>query len=141
MTTTHSVAAQNVAERTYSIGELAEITGMSVHTLRWYESEGLFPQDVPRTAGGRRIFDDRAVGWLALLSRLRESGMPIAGLAKYSSLVREGVGNEAERIELMEGHARALDEQIEELIACRAVIRGKVDSYRKALSLKAETEM
>ena len=67
--------------------------------------------------------------------------MPIAGLAKYSSLVREGVGNEAERIELMEGHARALDEQIEELIACRAVIRGKVDSYRKALSLKAETEM
>ena len=91
---------------------------------------------MPRTSGGRRIFNDEAVGWLALLSRLRESGMPIAELAKYSSLVREGAGNEAERIALMEAHARALDAQIDELIACRMVIRTKIDAYRDALVIR-----
>jgi DNA-binding transcriptional MerR regulator len=121
-------------ERTYSIGELAEVTGMSVHTLRWYESRGLFPRPVPRTSGGRRIFNQEAVRWLALLSRLRESGMPVAELAEYSRLVSAGTGNEAERIALMEAHARSLDAQIEELIACRAVIRGKIDTYCETLS-------
>lgn len=130
-------ATRDTVESTYSIGELAEIVGMSVHTLRWYESEGLFPREVPRTAGGRRIFNDEAVRWLALLSRLRESGMPIAELAKYSCLVRAGEGNEAERIALMEAHADSLDAQIAELIACRAVIRGKVDSYREDLSARS----
>ena len=33
--------------RTFSIGELARLAGVSVHTLRWYEAEGLFPRDVP----------------------------------------------------------------------------------------------
>lgn len=124
---------EDAAEVTYSIGELAELSGMSVHTLRWYESQGLFPRAVPRSSGGRRIFNDEAVRWLALLSRLRESGMPVAQIAEYSRLVGEGAGNEAERIALMEAHARSLDAQIDELVACRAVILGKVDNYRASL--------
>jgi len=48
--------------------------------------------------GGRRIFDDDAVRWLTLSSRLRESRMPVTELAKHSSLLRQGAGNEAERI-------------------------------------------
>ena len=127
-------ASVEATGRTYSIGELAEVTGMSVHTLRWYESRGLFPRPVPRTSGGRRIFNHEAVRWLAFISRLRESGMPVAELAEYARLVRAGAGNEEERIALMEAHARSLDAQIEELIACRAVIGGKIDSYCETLS-------
>ncbi|MGV8881142.1 MAG: MerR family transcriptional regulator [Rhodoglobus sp.] len=120
-------------DQDYSIGELADITGLSVHTLRWYESRGLFPREVPRTSGGRRSYGPETVGWLTLISRLRESGMPVAEMAKYSALVRAGEGNEPQRIALMEAHATALDEQIESLIACRAVIGGKIDTYRTAL--------
>ena len=128
-----ATTVDGAAERLYSIGELAEVSGMSVHTLRWYESRGLFPRPIPRTSGGRRIFNQEAVRWLALLSRLRESGMPVAELAEYSRLVSAGPGNEAERIALMEAHAQSLDAQIEELIACRAVIRGKIDAYCEML--------
>lgn len=119
--------------RTYSIGELAELTNLSVHTLRWYETQGLFPRPVPRTSGGRRAYDQETIGWLSLLTRLRESGMPVAEMAKYADLVRAGAGNERERIALMEAHAQALDAQIRELIACREVIDHKIDLYRTAL--------
>jgi DNA-binding transcriptional MerR regulator len=76
------VAEATATGRAYTIGELADISGLSVHTLRWYESQGLFPRDVPRTTGGQRIFSDESVRWLALLTRLRESGMPVADMAK-----------------------------------------------------------
>lgn len=120
-------------DQALSIGELADATGLSVHTLRWYESRGLFPRDVPRTSGGRRSYGPETVGWLTLITRLRESGMPVAEMAKYSALVREGEGNESERLALMEAHAAALDDQIHALVACRDVIGGKVDAYRAAL--------
>jgi DNA-binding transcriptional MerR regulator len=128
------MAEATIAERTYTIGELAAISGLSVHTLRWYEAQGLFPRDIPRTPGGQRIFGDEAVRWLALLNRLRDSAMPVADMAEYSRLVRAGEGNEADRIALMESHARSLDAQIEELIACREVIRDKITFYRRAVA-------
>ncbi|TFB85569.1 MerR family transcriptional regulator [Cryobacterium algoricola] len=127
-------AEATIAERTYTIGELAAISGLSVHALRWYEAQGLFPRDIPRTPGGQRIFGDEAVRWLALLNRLRDSAMPVADMARYSQLVRAGEGNEADRIALMESHARYLDAQIEELIASREVIRDKIIFYRRAVA-------
>lgn len=120
-------------KRDYTIGEMAELSGLSVHTLRWYEAQGLFPQDIRRTPGGQRIFDTDAALWLVLLTRLRESGMPVADMARYSDLVRAGDGNESKRIELMEAHASSLDTKIEELIAYREVIRDKIAFYRQAL--------
>ena len=52
--------------RTFSIGELARLAGVSVHTLRWYEAEGLFPRDVPRTSGGRRVYAHDSVSYTHL---------------------------------------------------------------------------
>lgn len=119
--------------QTFSIGELAHRAGVSVHTLRWYEAEGLFPRDVPRTSGGRRIYAYDSLAWLALLSRLRESGAPIAVMREYAGLVRAGSGNEAQRLALMRAHERSLDAQIESLIACRQVIGDKARGYQEML--------
>lgn len=119
--------------RTFSIGELSRRAGVSVHTLRWYEAEGLFPRDVPRTPGGRRVYAHDALAWLALLARLRESGAPISFLREYAALVRAGSGNEAERLALLRAHERSLDAQIDSLIACRRVIGDKARAYQEAL--------
>lgn len=119
--------------RTFGIGELARLAGVSVHTLRWYEAEGLFPREVPRTPGGRRVYAHDALAWLALLGRLRESGAPISLLREYAALVRAGSGNEAERLALLRAHERSLDAQIDALIACRQVIGDKARAYQEAL--------
>jgi hypothetical protein len=60
------------------IGELAARTGRSVHTIRWYEQQGLLPP-VPRL-GAHRIYSNRHVEWLELMERLRGSGISVAEL-------------------------------------------------------------
>ena len=58
------------------IGEAAQITGLSVDTLRYYERAGLI-DPVRRERNGRR-YEETDLLWLAFLRRLRATGMPIA---------------------------------------------------------------
>ena len=67
------------------IGAFAVKTGHSIHTIRWYESQGLLPR-VLRDAGGKRIYSKRHLTWLELLDRLLRSGMSIAQLHDYTQL-------------------------------------------------------
>jgi DNA-binding transcriptional MerR regulator len=114
-----------------SIGQVSEATGLSVHALRFFEREGLFLRPIPRSAGGRRVYDPADVEWLVLCNRLRESGMSIAALRRFAGLVRSGPGNESERLALLEEHERAVEARIAELNASLAVIHGKVVTYRR----------
>ncbi len=54
----------------FHIGRLARETGRSVHTIRWYEKQGLMP-GVTRDPGGRRVYITQHIGWLLFLDRLR----------------------------------------------------------------------
>lgn len=74
---------------TLHIGELAARSGRSVHAIRWYDAQGLIP-GVARDAGGRRVFTERHVDWLALVDRLRSTGMSVAEIRRYAALVRQG---------------------------------------------------
>lgn len=55
------------------IGEVARRTGRSLHTIRWYESQGLIP-GVRRDRAGHRVYSEHHVGWLDLMERLRRTG-------------------------------------------------------------------
>lgn len=114
-----------------SIGDVANATGLGIHALRFFEREGLFLRPIPRTAGGRRIYDDADVEWLLLCKRLRDSGMPIATVRRFAALVRFGPGNEAQRLALLEAHQRSVEEKIADLTASLGIIRDKVDTYRR----------
>ena len=117
-----------------SIGEVAERTGLSVHALRFYEREGLLVGPVPRTAGGRRRYTAADVDWLLICVKLRESGMPLAELQRFAGLVRQGPGNEADRLRLLDTHRQRVDAQIEALEECRSLIAWKVGVYAEHLS-------
>jgi DNA-binding transcriptional MerR regulator len=114
-----------------SIGDVAKATGLGVHALRFFEREQLFLRPIPRTAGGRRVYEQADVEWLLLCNRLRESGMPIATLKRFAKLVRSGPGNEEERLALLEEHEQAVREKIAALTASLEIIHDKVVIYRK----------
>jgi DNA-binding transcriptional MerR regulator len=114
---------------TLSIGQVAERTGLSVHALRFYEREGLFADQVQRGPAGRRVCTEDDVHWLTICTRFRASGMPLNVIREYVRLVREGAGNEEDRLELLKAHQRRIREQIEELNACLEVIGCKVQIY------------
>lgn len=121
------------AESTFAIGEVAERTGLSVHALRFYERENLLLGPVRRTSSGRRVYSAADVEWLLYGVRLRASGMPLADLARLTALVRQGPGNEAQRLELLSEHLRRIEDQIQTLEESRALIEWKVEIYGEHL--------
>jgi DNA-binding transcriptional MerR regulator len=126
-----------VAEEGLSIGQVAQRTGLSVHTLRLYEREGLFASEVQRDGSGRRVYSAWDVEWLANCVKFRASGMPLATISRLAQLVREGSGNEAERLELLREHQRHITEQVAQLADCLELVNAKVASYEHHLAVGA----
>jgi DNA-binding transcriptional MerR regulator len=117
-----------------SIGEVSELTGLSVHALRYYEREGLLmSQHVPRASGGHRRFDPDEVHWLRICTKLRASGMPLAEIRRLAELVREGPGNERKRLALLRAQEERVERQLAELGECLRVISRKVGIYAQQL--------
>ncbi len=116
-----------------SIGQVAERTGLSVHALRFYEREGLLADAVRRESNGRRVYTEDDVEWLDMCIRFRSSGMPLETIRKYTELVRQGSGNEQDRLALLRSHQDYVTAQIQELTECLSVITHKVDIYQQHL--------
>jgi DNA-binding transcriptional MerR regulator len=120
-------------EPRFSIGQAAERSGLSVHTLRFYEREGLFASPVHRASGGRRVYSEWDLEWLEVCTKLRASGMPLAAIRQYASLVRLGEGNEGERLRLLRLHQRHVTGQIAALTECLELITFKIQVYEDCL--------
>ena len=116
-----------------SIGQVAERTGLSVHTLRFYEREGILASPVRRDAGGRRVYTEDDADWLTVCMVLRASGMPVPTIREYTELVRQGTGNEKERLSLLRRHKRRVAEQMRALTECQDLINYKVGVYEDIL--------
>jgi len=116
-----------------SIGQVAERTGLSVHALRFYEREGLLADAVRRESNGRRVYTEDDVEWLVMCIKFRSSGMPLDTIRKYTGLVRQGSGNEQDRLALLRSHQDYVTAQIQELTECLRVITHKVDVYQQHL--------
>lgn len=123
-----SVAAE--APSQLRIGELARLSGRSVHTIRWYEAQGLMP-GAARDAGGRRVFNQLHVDWLELMHRLRTSGMSIRQMQAYARQVRAGKSTLAARQQLLRDHRAQVEAQVKELRGALALIDKKVQLYEQ----------
>jgi DNA-binding transcriptional MerR regulator len=114
-----------------TIGQVAAQTGLSVHTLRLYERDGLFHTEVRRDAAGRRVYGRTDLDWLEVCTKFRASGMPLAAIRRFAALVRQGPGNEPERLELLRSHRDLVEGRIKELRDCLTLIEGKVATYEE----------
>lgn len=124
-----------VAEPVLSIGQVAERTGLSAHTLRFYEREGLLLSvHIARGSSRHRRYSTADVEWLGICVKLRASGMPLATIRRYAELVREGPGNESERLELLREHQRHITDQVAQLNECLDLITRKAEVYEQHLA-------
>ncbi|MEU6581282.1 MerR family transcriptional regulator [Nocardia sp. NPDC046763] len=102
-------------ETLYTIGALAERTGLTVKTIRFYSDKGIVPATM-YSPGGYRLYDIEAVACLELVRTLRELGMDLA-------TVRRVLSRETSLTEVATAHAEAVDVQIRLLRLRRAVLR------------------
>jgi DNA-binding transcriptional MerR regulator len=117
-----------------TIAEAARRTGVSVHTLRYYERAGLVVTTVDRTAGGRRRYHKLDIDWIVVCTRLRATGMPIKTIRRYAQLVSAGPGNEQERLALMEAHRADVTAKLAEVQENLKLIDHKINVYRGRLA-------
>lgn len=120
---------------TYTIGEVAEQTGVTAHTLRYYERIGLLTS-VGRTTGGQRAFADDDVGWVHMLTLLRATGMGIRDMLAFAELTRGGDGTVPDRVVVLERHRAALVELLERHNRHLTLIDSKLGYYRSVLELQ-----
>jgi len=116
----------------YSIGEVAALTGLSQHTLRWYERIGLMDY-IERDHSGQRRFTERDLSWLGLIGKLRSTGMSVADMVRYAELVRAGDHTFPERCAMFEKTRSEVLAKIAELQEAVAVLDRKIDIYSGVL--------
>ncbi|MFG1789933.1 MerR family transcriptional regulator [Nocardia sp. NPDC049149] len=112
----------------YSIGEVAERSGLSRDTLRWYERIGLMNY-IGRDHAGKRRFSGRDLEWLTLIGHLRTTGMSVADMVRYAELVREGESTFPERLEMFRNTRAEVLAKIADLQQAVAVLDYKIGVY------------
>src|SRR5262245_20515519 len=115
-----------------TIAEVAERTGLTPHTLRYYERDGLM-LGVGRAGSGHRRYSERDLGWIELITKLRATGMPIREVRRYAELVRAGDGNEDERLTLLRAHRERVRAQLDTTAAYLGAIDLKISYYADAV--------
>ncbi|MFI6513563.1 MerR family transcriptional regulator [Streptosporangium sp. NPDC050855] len=101
----------------YTIGQLARLSGLPVKTIRFYSDIGVLPER-GRTRGGYRLYGDEDRGRLELVRTLREIGVD---LATIRSLGERDLG------EVLSLHLRTVETQIRALQRTRAVLRATLE--------------
>jgi len=112
-----------------TITEVAELTRIGAHTLRYYEKIRLLTP-IARTRSGHRRYSDADLAWLEFIRRLRATGMPICEMQQFAALRRRGDATIEPRRELLEVHQASVRSQIVQLKTSLAVIEEKIAYYR-----------
>uniref|UniRef100_E6VMY1 Transcriptional regulator, MerR family n=1 Tax=Rhodopseudomonas palustris (strain DX-1) TaxID=652103 RepID=E6VMY1_RHOPX len=115
------------------IGDLAKRTGLTAHTLRYYERIGLLPRAL-RDTSGQRDYDASILTWIAFLGRLKTTGMPIRDMLRYAKLRSRGAATEDARRVLLLQHRDKVQAHIAELQACLTVLDTKIAGYAAGAS-------
>jgi DNA-binding transcriptional MerR regulator len=115
----------------YSIGEFSEVTGLGIHTLRYYEHENLITP--VRNSSNRRRYSEKDITWIAFIKRLKATGMPIKEIKRYAVLRAKGDSTLMERMEMLIQHRQSLKDQIRQLQEHEAKLDEKIAFYQQEI--------
>jgi len=115
-------------ETELTIQQVAALTGLSMHTLRYYERIGLL-DPVHRGSSGHRRYSAGDIAWIEFLMRLRATGMSICQMQRFADLRRQGPTTVGQRRALLEAHALDVHHRLQELHDHLAAIEEKKKHY------------
>jgi DNA-binding transcriptional MerR regulator len=108
-------------------GEVAARTGLTLDTLRYYEREGLIGP-IDRAPGGRRRYTEDDVAWIGLVTCLRDAGLGIADLRRFTQLLRSEDGS-ADRAAFLRRRRDELLDRLQRTQAALRVLDDKIAYY------------
>lgn len=117
----------------YTIEQAAERMGLTKHTLRYYEREGLLPP-VAKAVNGHRRYSEEDLGWLKFLQLLRATGMPIREMKDFMALTWAGNHTIPDRVEVLTRYRAELEKRMAEDREHLAFLNRKIDTYASMLT-------
>ena len=118
-----------------TISDAARASGVSAHTLRYYERAGLL-DPVDRAASGHRRYAEEDLARIQFLTKLRSTGMPIRQIREYADLMRRGDDTHEARLALLEAHRDAVRAHLAETERNLELIDYKIGFYRERLAAR-----
>ena len=122
-------------DATLTISDAAQKSGISAHTLRYWERAGLI-RPVTRNGSGHRRYAEEDLDRIRFLTKLRATGMPIRQVRMYAELLNGGDDTNEERLALLEAHREAVQARLDETAGHLELIDWKIDLYRERLGKK-----
>ena len=116
--------------RTYTIREVATLTGLPASTLRYYETIGLIEPISRGASSGHRVYDESDLDRLTGVACLAAIGLSIDDMRTYVTNVRLGREGAREQIDLLAEHAERLAREAETLEMRRTYVGIKGDYWR-----------
>jgi DNA-binding transcriptional MerR regulator len=114
---------------------VSKATGLSAHTLRYYERIGLI-HPIEREENTRRLYTEDDVGWIDFLLKLRATGMSIKQMQRYAELQRQGDVTLPERVEMLKSLQRQVEAHMSELNENLKLICYKIEIYSQIVTEK-----
>jgi DNA-binding transcriptional MerR regulator len=118
-----------------TIQEAAEATGLSAHTLRYYERIGLI-HPIDREENTRRRYTAEDIGWIDFLTKLRATGMSIRDMQKYAELQRQGDETLLQRLNMLKVLRDQVEKRIDELQDHLKLVNYKIEVYGQIVAEK-----
>jgi DNA-binding transcriptional MerR regulator len=118
-----------------TIQEVARITGLSTHTLRYYERIGLI-HPIDREQNTRRCYTVDDVGWIDFLLKLRATGMSIKDMQRYAALQRKGEETLPQRVEMLKALKTSVEARMDELNEHLKLVNYKIQIYSEIIEEK-----
>lgn len=110
--------------------EVAQITGLSEHTLRFYEKQRLII-NIKRDSNNYRLYSDFDIQWIQFLTKVKSTNMPLKDIQRYAELMAKGNSTLAEREEMLLKHKQRITEQISTLSNILIQIDNKLQRYQR----------
>ncbi len=123
----------------YSIQDVSKKTGLSAHTLRYYEKEGLIT-GVERSRGGFRQYTDEDLESLGLICCLKNTGMSLQEIARFVDLTHQGEHTLRERVEMLRQHREAVISRMSEMQKHLDKVTWKLNFFSEKLRAYEERE-
>lgn len=116
---------------TYSIGEFSKLVGVSEHTLRFYESEGLIK--VNRNDNNIRVYSEENIKWIEALLHLKKTGMSLKDMKQFAMWGHMGNETVEERLDLLKNHRKKVVEELKKLQESLEFLDNKIIYYENEL--------